>query len=419
MSVIKLGPRYVREITPEIDRRNGWLFVWTQILIYFSAPVIYVGIVQAAFCDKLGASATIANLPSATYFLGYIFPFICSWLFSPKWERGVAQMSLLTVASSMLLVCVVVFLPFPSWLRISVVIGQGLIIGISNSLTNLYLFKCLARGTTALGKVRALKYAFGLGPIAAVLGSLGAQYVLAAKIHWLQYPYTFGALYLVTFPCMLLCAVLTSRYQLLEVPEEKHPPFFGYLIASINSFRLDRRLALTWLAYLSWYFTVNSMANISLYTNEAVGRSPLELAGLILAIRFGSKALAGFLFGNIASRYGERLTMISTVIFAAAAVSWPFFASGYEYLLAFGLMGAGELGGVYFMAYVLSISSAGSATRNLALLSLAGPISSLSPVIHGALTDRFGFHASFAFGTVTAGLSLLLLFNLKRDPASR
>ena len=63
----------VSALTPEIERRNGLIFIWTQLLIYFSAPVLYVGVVQAAFLDKLGASATVANLPSSTYMLGAVF----------------------------------------------------------------------------------------------------------------------------------------------------------------------------------------------------------------------------------------------------------------------------------------------------------------------------------------------------------
>ncbi|MBI4623202.1 MAG: hypothetical protein HY736_08290 [Verrucomicrobia bacterium] len=421
MSLFALETKHVSEITPELDRRNGWLYVWTMLLIYFAAPVVYVGVVQAAFCDKLGASATISNLPSATYFLGYVFPFFCSWLFSSRREKAVPQTAFLIVAASMLFVCVVTFLPFPSWLRITVVIGQGVIIGIVNSVNSVYTLRCLGRGTTALGRARALKYAFGLGPIAAVLGSLAAQAVLDDKIPGLRYPYTFGTLYLVALPCMFMCSVLTSRYQLLAVPETRNPPFFRYFAESVRSFGRDRRLVLTWLGYFCWYFTINSMTNISLYTREAVGRAPLELAGLIMAIRFGSKALAGFGLGTMASRYGERVTMITTVVLAGAAIIWPFLASGYGYLFAFGLMGAGELGGVYFLAYILSISAPASATRNLALLGLVGPFSSIAPVIYGGLTDRFGFHASFLFGVVMSGLSLALLLKIKRqriDPSA-
>ncbi|MDB6169268.1 MAG: transporter [Verrucomicrobia bacterium] len=399
-------------ITPEMNRRNGLIFIWTQLLIYFSAPVLYVGVVQAAFCDKLGASATVANLPSSTYLLGAVFPVICAWLFPARLEQAVAKWAFAIVAASMLLVCVAVFFPAPNWLRIAVVIGQGLIMGIINSITNVYTFKCLARGTTESGRARALKFAFGFGPVAAVLGSLSAQLLLSGKIPAIPYPYNFGILYVVALPCMAACAVISGRYRIVDVPDEPMTRFWTYLWQSVKAYVLDPRLIVVWIAFLLWYCTLGAMTNLSLYTREAVGRAPLELAGLIMALRFGFKAVAGFALGAVAQRWGARIAMMVTVIFVGSAMVWPFFTTGYGYLLAFGLMGAGELGGVYFVNYVIAISPAAHTTRNIALLSLVSPAASFVPALHGGLTDHFGFSASFTFGATTAALAfgLLLLF---------
>ena len=94
-----------------------------------------------------------------------------------------------------------------------------------------------------------------------------------------------------------------------------------------------------------------------------MGRAPLELAGVIMALRFGVKAIAGFGLGALALRHGARAAMLATVVLVGCAIAWPFFSTGYGYLLAFGLMGAGELGGVYFSNYVISISAPANATR--------------------------------------------------------
>jgi len=80
-------------------------------------------------------------------------------------------------------------------------------------------------------------------------------------------------------------------------------------------------------------------------------------------------------------------------------------------------MGAGELGGVYFVNYVISISPPATTTRNIAFLSLVSPVSSVAPAIHGSLTDAYGFNASFAFGAAMAVVSFLLLLRLGRTPA--
>ena len=393
-----------------LDRRNGNLFVLTQLLTYFSAPVLYVGVVQAAFCDKLGASATVANLPSSTYLLGAVVPLFCAWLLPARLEQRIVVTSYTVVAASLLVVCAAVFFDAPDWLRIAVVIGQGLMLGVLNSIISLYLLKCLARGTSETGRARALKYAFGLGPVAAVLGSLLAQLLLAKKIPGIGYPGNFGVLYLVALPCMGLCALLARRFRLMQVPDVRAGSFTGFLKDSATSFTADRRLVIAWIAYLLWYCALGGMTNLSLYTREAVGRSPLELAGLIMALRFGVKAVAGFGIGSIAVRFGARSALIATVVFVGLGMAWPFVSTGYGYLAAFGLMGAGELGGVYFTNYIISISSSAQATRNMAILSLVGPVSSFAPATHGWLTDAFGFNASFAFGMTAASLALILLW---------
>lgn len=396
-------------VDPAVDHRNGNIFALTQLLTYFSAPVLYVGVVQAAFCDKLGASATVSNLPNSTYLLGAVFPLFCAYLLPARLDRKVVKAGYAIIAATMLLVCAVVFLPTPAWLRITAVIGQGLLLGIVNSVVNLYLLKCLARGTSDAGRARALKYAFGLGPVAAVLGSLAAQLLLAEKLPGLVYPYNFGVLYLFALPCMALCALLMRGFVLGEAAEERAQSFFDFLRRSARSFVADGRLVVAWIAYLLWYCTLGGLTNLSLYTREAVGRSPLELAGLIMALRFGFKAVAGFGLGSVSARFGARPAMFLTVVLVGLGMAWPFVSSGYGYLVAFGLMGAGELGGVYFVNYVISVSTPAHTTRNLALLALVGPVSSFAPALHGHLTDRFGFSASFLLGVSCALTAIALL----------
>ena len=63
-------------VTPEMDRRNGLILMATYLLIYLSAPVIYVGVVQAALVDKLGANAMIANLPGAAFQFAQFAPLL-------------------------------------------------------------------------------------------------------------------------------------------------------------------------------------------------------------------------------------------------------------------------------------------------------------------------------------------------------
>ena len=70
------GEPRLTSITPQMDRYNGRLYLFSYMLIYFCGPIDYVGVVQASLCNKLGASHTVANLPAAAVSLGYIVPFL-------------------------------------------------------------------------------------------------------------------------------------------------------------------------------------------------------------------------------------------------------------------------------------------------------------------------------------------------------
>ena len=406
------------EPTPEISRHNGRLYILSNTLIYVAAPVVYVGVVQAALCDKLGASATVANLPATAFFLGAFAPLPLSWSVPHTLVRATVVVANLISAVLLALVCVVLFLSTNSSLILAAVIGQGLCQGFCAYTSQVFMFQCLKRGTTLDARARTLKWTFTFGPIAAVAGSLGTQIVLGSGISWLPYPYDFGLLYLLAAPCMAGVALLGSRYQLIPVEQEKRPSLALYLKESLAFFLRQRTLILIWIAYLLWQLTANSISNLSLYGGEVLGQDPKEFSGIVLMLRFGFKSLGGFILGVITIRWGIRAPLVVTAVLLGSSVLWGWTVPGYFYFLAFGLLGAGELGGAYFPNYVISISSPANAARNLSLLTLVSPVSGIGPAAHGALADLYGFPASFLFGLATVTLSLVLLLRLpQRAPA--
>ena len=72
----------------------------------------YIGIVQAALCDKLGASYTVASLPSSFFFLGGAGPLICSWLIPYHRERITVVWSYSMSAAVLAAVGTTLLLPF-------------------------------------------------------------------------------------------------------------------------------------------------------------------------------------------------------------------------------------------------------------------------------------------------------------------
>src|SRR5262249_54585811 len=160
---------------------------------------------------------------------------------------------------------------------------------------------------------------------------------------------------LIAVPCSLGIALCGRRFRLVPVPEEVRPPFFHFVASSARGFFGSRALLLIWLAYVLWYTSLGTTSNLTLYTREAMGREPADFSALIMAIRFGCKAVGGFLLGLIAVRAGLRVGVLGCIVLLAAGSAWAWLVPGFGYLFAFGLLGAGELGGAYLPNYVSSL----------------------------------------------------------------
>ena len=396
-------------ISAEDERRNGWVFTICYVFIYLAAPVLYVGVIQAALSDKLGASRTLANLPASTYMLGQVAPLIFSWLVPYRLERSMVVWANLATATLSSVVFLSLALPAPAGLRIFAVVMQGLLQGLSMSTSFVFMLQCLRRGTTPPGLARTLQRTFSVTPFFAVAGSLGAQYVLNPGISGLSFPHDFALIYFLAVPCSLGIAVTALSFRLTPLEEETRPPFFRFVSDSARSFFGRRVLLVVWVAYVLWYTSLGTTSNMTLYTREAMGRDPADFSALTMVIRFGSKAVGGYLLGWIALRAGLRGGALGCIVLLAAGSLWAWLVPGAGYLFAFGLLGAGELGGAYLPNYVGSLSSPAESTRHLALMTLATPVSSFSPVLHGLLTDRFGFPASFALGIIAASAAFVLI----------
>jgi len=400
-----------RELTPE--KRNGLIFLVSTTLIYFAAPVTYVGVVQAGLCDRLGANATTANLPNSAYLAGYLGPIFLSWLVPKERERGVVVVAFTLMAISLALVSMSLMMPLNNSIRIGTVVGQGLVMGLCASAAQVYMLQCLKRGCSEAGIARTFKLTYALGPVAAVAGSLLAQWILNGGILTLVYPYDFAALYLLGVPCMAAIALLSRHYILqVEEPRPTRPPLLQYFRDSFKHYFTVTTLAVTALAYVLFSFGLESISNLSLYTREAVGRDPKELSGVILALRFGFKCVAGYALGVLAQRLGIRAPVVGCLLLLAAGIAWIWAVPGYSFLFAFGLLGGAELGGLYFPAYVLAVSSPATSARNVSILNLISGIAGFAPALHGALTDHFGFGASFSLGGLMALLSFVLTLKL-------
>jgi hypothetical protein len=395
-----------------VDRRNGNRYLWANLMSYLAAPVYYVDVTQAALFTKLGASAFIANLPASVNLIGNVAPIVFACLVPHRWERRMSALPSVLIAIMLALVSLVLILPLDNQARIIAVLIECLFMGVLNSVMQLYLWQCLVRGTSEVGCARALKLTFSFGPLAAVAGSLGTQFILRGGIPGLAFPHDFALVHFYGVPCAAFAAWQCSRFELRPLADGPRTPFFPDLWASIRDYGKSRVFMVLFAAFFIWNCALYSIANLSLYTQQAMHRDPAEFSGIILALRFGCKAIAGFGLGVLNMRYGFRAPLIATVAFIALAMVWPLVVPGYGYLGAFGLMGAGELAGAYFPNVVMVSSPLASATRNLSLLNMATPLSGPAPALYGYITDHYGFRASFLVGTALALIALWLVFQL-------
>lgn len=399
-------------VTRCMERRNFWVFSASFALTYFGAPIFFVGVVQAALCNRLGASAALANLPAAGYDIGYVAPFLVACLIPTRLEKATLVIACYFETICTAVCCLALIVSVSNATRITMVVGQGTLMGFADSIATVYKYQCLGRGTTEKGRARVLKVAFTLGPLCAVAGSLTAQWILNSGSALLQYPHNFALLYAIASVCMLGVAVLSGKYQMASLQEEPRQPFRQVFRDAFRAFTGNRELRILWISCFFWSCTWNSIPSLSLYTRDLLGRSPEALSGLILAVRFGCKSFMGFILGILAIRYGIRAPVLAATLLSALGILWVWGTPSSLFLIAFGLMGAGELGTPYFNNYVIALSNPVDGAKNLALINFASAAAFFSPVVYGSLIDHFGFSVNFMAGVAAGLLAFATLFKL-------
>src|SRR5262249_42082631 len=116
--------------------------------------------------------------PASAYLFGSFAPLFASWAIPTRFEQKTAVICHLLMAVLMGCVSGALMLPCSDGVRIAAVLAQSFAQGVLNSIVHVYLLQCVNRGTTDHGRARAFQLAFGAGPVAAVAGSLGAQFAL-------------------------------------------------------------------------------------------------------------------------------------------------------------------------------------------------------------------------------------------------
>jgi MFS family permease len=315
----------------------------------------------------------------------------------------------LTVALGGIAVMAVLLLADVEAIILTVNLHAGLL-GCALGVVAAYQWEVLGKGVSELRRGQALALAFGAGPILAFLASLGSQQVLTC----IAYPWNFAALFGATGPITALAALLSTRFVVPRPAVEiVRPPLFEGVFGGLGDFFRHRLILIAAVATVLVSSGYNVLTNMSLFTREATGAEPEAYAGYQNALRFGFKAVAGLFLGWLLTRTHPKAGMLVTGSFCLASVVWVLLVPGIWFLLSFGLMGVGELFGVYYPNYILSCSAKAKIRRNMAFSIMLNMPSGFAPLLFGFIAttigarygdEKFGFQVSFL-----ASISLLIL----------
>ena len=128
--------------------------------------------------------------------------------------------------------------------------------------------------------------------------------------------------------------------------------------------------------------------------------------------------MTGLVLGWILVRTHPRLGLLATTFLGLAGLVWALLVPEKWYLLSFGMLGAGELYGIYYQNYLISCSPTSMVRRNLAYASLLALPVTFGPVMFGLISDNYGLRCSIKVAAVLLASTVLLVqFALPRWPS--
>lgn len=388
-------------------------------LIYLAAPVMYVGSLDAVLLDKLGYSNQYANLPAAA-FMWTTAPFLVlfTWYFCRvRMLKPVLIGAYATMAGAGLIVVAGLLQSEPKWI-LAALVAHAMLVGWANGVANTFEWEILSRGVAEHRRGLALGLAFGAGPILAVLSSLGTQLVLDGKLGPIavakpNYPWDFFTLLIASVLIMLVPAISATRY-VIPLPSEKdevaREPLVSGVFGGLGDFLGNRLLMLTTVGFmLVMLGNTTILPSVVLYTKQVLGAEPQVYAGYQFALRFAFKMVIGLLLGWLLVRTHPRAGLLATASLSLAGVLWALLVPGKWYLVCFGILGAGELYGVYYPNYLITCSPKSRVRRNLAYSQLVALPVSLAPIVFGKISDHFGLTCSIELAAALLVVAILLV----------
>ncbi len=409
------------------QRRNLLIYGANWGLIYLASPVTYVGVVQAAFLNRLEFDTTMANLPTGVYLWTSPLAVLIVWAFPQvrMLKPLLIGSFLLTAGMGGLVTAAAVLLNREAVLL--ALSAHAAVWGCCNGVVFACQWEMVGRGIAEARRGLALALAFGAGPVLAVLAAVGSQLILAGGIRGIElpfeapqvsFPWNFAVLFAASVPILGLAALLSGLFVVPEPAAEVAGQPAGLVLKEAGQYFGHRLILIAALGYVLVYSGLMVNNNISLYPKVLLDQPPDSYAGLLLVLRYGFKIVAGFFLGGLLMMTNPKTLLVLTPALIVAGVVWALTVPWPWFLVCFGLLGAGELFGVYFPNYILGCSTQAQMRRHMALTCLIAWPVGFAPVLYGFIADffgpedrPFGFQVSFlaSLAILTAAIFLVLV----------
>lgn len=414
------------------QNRNIACYAIYWAIFYLAAPVSYVGLTHANLLKAFQFSDTWCNLPSAIYSWMSIIPVITAWFLpKPRHSRILALAAIGCMVATTAAVAVTLASGASATVVRALVLAHGAVFGAGAGVLITALWDMLRRGVSTSRRGKALGAAFGIGPLFACVGALLQDALFDGKLlgghsFGLAFPTNYMAMFAGAAPLLAVAAVLIASFVLPETESDLQPmspatpqATLREILAGLRQFIRNRSVLFAAVIYVLVYSGNTVMSNVSLHVKDVLGPD-VDTLGIQTFLRFGFKAAAGAGLGWLLATVNPRATLITTTSILLLGVAWTLASSGWWFMLAFGVMGAGELFGAHFPNYVTTASEKPFVRLNMAYLSLLSVLIGFSSVAFGEISDRFGRRASFevAAGLLVAALLLIALL-LPADPTRR
>jgi hypothetical protein len=397
--------------------RNIWLFAVSTSLLYLSSPITFA-IVHAPLCRRLGASAKVANLPTAAYLVATAIPVLVAWAYPQvRLIKRILLVAYFGIAAMTVLMTSALILPASDEFRIVMVVMHAGTIGITMTIAVSFLFELIGRGVSASRRGHALSLGYGIGPACAVVGNLTAQWVLPGNGDEgmiASYALLFGLSVPILCVGGLLCLLFVVP---LPQREEERQPFVSGVLGGLSEYLTTpvfRRTTVVAVLMLSGY---NILDNLTLYTERALDAPPEDYLGYQQSLRFGVKIVVGLIAGWLLTVASPRSVLLLTSFLGLVGITWALMGSGLWYLAAFGLFGGGELLAPYLLNYVLVFSPKAHIRRNLGFVNMLWLLAAPMGPLYGAISDHYdrsayGFRLSIATAVVFVVLGVAMTLRL-------